>query len=89
MNLEKVSPTEVQNRPSKQQAQGQHYLLLLLANQLRIPTPVKPLTSTFNTTEHTPMKDEVTPPVPLLRGIDRVGLRGRISPTPTPDRGLG
>ena len=34
---------------------NQCYLLLPLANQLHIPTPVNLLTSTFNTTAHTPM----------------------------------
>ena len=69
----KALPLTPKNQPFKQQGQGQHYLLLFLANQLHIPIPVKRLTST---TTRTPMPGNS--PVHLMRGIDRVGLPRRV-----------
>ena len=77
MNLQKVSPTEAQNRPFKQKARGQHYLLLLLANELHIPTPT--FSKAPSTQRHKRQCPRVrgNPPVHLLRGINHVGLPSR------------
>ncbi|EDR07181.1 uncharacterized protein LACBIDRAFT_328189 [Laccaria bicolor S238N-H82] len=51
----KVPPTKPKIDHPSNKLKGQRYLLLLLLNQLQIPNPVNLLTSTFNTTAHTPM----------------------------------
>ena len=64
MNLQKVSPTEAQNRPFKQKAPGQHYPLLLLAKRTPHPNPNQPFQKQLqhNDTDANAHEYEVTPP---------------------------
>ena len=63
----------ITNQAFRQQVQGQHYLLLLLANQLHIPTPTVNLL-----TAQMPMPRRRSIVRPVLRGIDRAGLPSRV-----------